>query len=328
MAKFSDRTIGYISFVVIVLILGAVSFGMWKAHQKSVTTILISFDELGSLQSEDPVTIRGYQVGQIGNVSWTGRQALLEVQFYEPRIIRKGSLFINRNFALMGQRNLEITPSDTGDIPPPDYIFKGHFEPGVTEALRFIDDLLLQVETIREIVLLICEGDSAHPSFPALFHEKVSEIENIFNTLETFIVKSKIPVNILIEELENSSILVNEVAGIADSSIFGLTQNALEKIKQGNEVLVSFSEKITAGAQLIDDIEKNPAVRDILETDHAIRKLDSLTVQLNAIFQKLNTGGLDFYDENGEKIKLIRWKGLNIFGKTAREKAKIRQNIK
>ncbi|MDR1760119.1 MAG: MlaD family protein [Fibrobacter sp.] len=327
MAKLSDRTIGYISFIAIIVILGAVSFGMWKAHRKSVTTIFIAFDELGSLQPEDPVTIRGYQVGQVGNVTWTGQKALLEVQFYEPRVIREGSRFYNKNFALMGQRNLEIIPSDTGKIPAPGYIFEGYFEPGVTEALRFIDDLVQQVETIREVVLLLCEGDSTHPSFPKVFNEKISEIEGIFNTLETFIVKSKIPINALIEELGNTSILVNEIADIADTSVFGLTQSALEKIKQGNEVLASFSAKITTGAQLIDDIEKNPAIRDILETDQAIRKLDSLTTQINAFLQNLNADGLNIRDENGKKIKLVRWKGINIIGETAREKAKIRQNI-
>ena len=68
--KLSDRALGYISFIVFACIFGGISFGMWAAHQNVRQTAIVDFNELGSLQPEDPVVLRGYRVGTIGSVTW------------------------------------------------------------------------------------------------------------------------------------------------------------------------------------------------------------------------------------------------------------------
>ena len=42
-------------------------------------------------------------------------------------------------------------------------------------------------------------------------------------------------------------------------------------------------------------------------------------------FQSINTKGIALYDSNGNRVKLVRWKNINLIGKTARQKAKERQ---
>ena len=46
---------------------------------------------------------------------------------------------------------------------------------------------------------------------------------------------------------------------------------------------------------------------------------------MQALIQAVNTKDITVYDENGNRVKLVRWKNLNIIGKTAREKARERQ---
>ena len=43
------------------------------------------------------------------------------------------------------------------------------------------------------------------------------------------------------------------------------------------------------------------------------------------VIQSINTKGIALYDSNGNRVKLVRWKNINLIGKTARQKAKERQ---
>ena len=46
---------------------------------------------------------------------------------------------------------------------------------------------------------------------------------------------------------------------------------------------------------------------------------------MQELVRAINTKDIAVYDENGNRVKLVRWKNLNIIGKTAREKARERQ---
>ena len=139
--KLSDRALGYISLIVFAGIFAGISFGMWAAHQNVHQTAIVDFKELGSLQPEDPVVLHGYRVGTIGSVTWLKDRSRVKIHFTEPLKLREGTQFNNVNYALMGQRRLEIIPSKTGELMPENHVFQGHFEPGIAETLRLIENV-------------------------------------------------------------------------------------------------------------------------------------------------------------------------------------------
>ena len=175
--KISDRTLGYISLLTLFSIFAIIAYSMWDAHHEATTIIQVDFDELGSLQPEDQVVIRGYTVGTIGKVQWLGDRARVEIKFNQPIVIREGTQFNNINYAIMGQRRLEIIPSKTGKVLPDNYIHTGRFEPGIAEVLRYIENVNDQVETIRQIIYLVTNGDSTHRSASALVEYVLQNIE-------------------------------------------------------------------------------------------------------------------------------------------------------
>ena len=183
--KISDKTIGYISFAFIIATITLVAIGMWKAHHATRYTATIDFQELGSLQPEDLATLRGYEVGVVREIHWLGDRARVTVHFNEPLRLREGTIFKNVNYALMGQRRLEIIASKTGKDLPEDYIHQGIFEPGIAEALRLIEDVVKQVEALQSMVVLVAQGDSTHPSFSSVFEGYVSKLEGLLQQTES-----------------------------------------------------------------------------------------------------------------------------------------------
>ena len=51
----SDRVIGYISLLALLALFAGIAYGMFEAHEHVTYKAYVDFDELGSLQPEDPV---------------------------------------------------------------------------------------------------------------------------------------------------------------------------------------------------------------------------------------------------------------------------------
>jgi ABC-type transporter Mla subunit MlaD len=322
--KTSDRVIGYLSLLALIALFAGIAYGMFDAHEHVTYKAYVDFTELGSLQPEDPVVIRGYTVGTIGNVTWMGDRGRVEIKFDEPTVIREGTQFNNVNYALMGQRRLEIVPNKNGKVLPEDYIHQGNFEPGIAEALRYMEDVNAQITNIREVVMLITEGDSTHQSAKEMYENVMQTIEGILENADKTIDKLNPAVNTLIRQLNDAGNTVAEMADQVDTTVKTTTDALNAKIKQAEDVVASISEGTKKAEKMIADIENSPAMDKLINSREIVDKVADLTKKMEALIAAIDTKGIKMYDDQGKEVKLFTWKNANIIGKTAREKAKIR----
>ena len=322
--KTSDRVIGYLSLLALIALFAGIAYSMFDAHEHVTYKAYVDFTELGSLQPEDPVVIRGYTVGTIGNVTWMGDRGRVEIKFDEPTVIREGTQFNNVNYALMGQRRLEIVPNKNGKVLPEDYIHQGNFEPGIAEALRYMEDVNAQITNIREVVMLITEGDSTHQSAKEMYENVMQTIEGILENADKTIDKLNPAVNTLIRQLNDAGNTVAEMADQVDTTVKTTTDALNAKIKQAEDVVASISEGTKKAEKMIADIENSPAMDKLINSREIVDKVADLTKKMEALIAAIDTKGIKMYDDQGKEVKLFTWKNANIIGKTAREKAKIR----
>ncbi|MBR4917260.1 MAG: MCE family protein [Fibrobacter sp.] len=322
--KTSDRIIGYISLLALLGLFAGIAYGMFDAHEHITYKAYVDFTELGSLQPEDPVVIRGYTVGTIGKVTWMGDRARVEVKFDEPIVLREGTQFNDVNYAIMGQRRLEIIPNKNGKVLPPDYIHQGNFEPGIAEALRYMEDVNAQITNVREVVMLITEGDSTHRSAKEVYEDVMQTIEGILESADKTIDKLNPAVNTLIRQLNDAGNTVADMTNQVDTTVKVTTDALNEKIAQAEGVIKSVSEGTKKAEQIIADIENSPAMDKLVNSREIVDKVADLTKKMNDLIAAIDTKGIKMYDENGKEVKLFTWKNTNLIGKTAREKAKIR----
>ena len=325
--EISDKTIGYISFAFIIATITLVAIGMWKAHHATRYTATIDFQELGSLQPEDLATLRGYEVGVVREIHWLGDRARVTVHFNEPLRLREGTIFKNVNYALMGQRRLEIIASKTGKDLPEDYIHQGIFEPGIAEALRLIEDVVKQVEALQSMVVLVAQGDSTHPSFSSVFEGYVSKLEGLLQQTESLSKMLPEKLDNVFDVVDTTTKSINTITEQTNSAVNTIDSVAKEKIKTAKYALVKISDETKNANSLIDSFENSP-IGELLENDSLIQKTNALIQSTQNLIKAFNTKGLDIRDENGNKVSLIRWGNINLIGKTAREKAKLREELK
>lgn len=322
--KISDRALGYISLLVFACIFSGISFGMWSAHQNVHQTAIVDFKELGSLQPEDPVVVRGYRIGTIGQVTWLKDRSRVQVKFNEPLTLREGTQFNNVNYALMGQRRLEIIPSKKGVVMPANHVFEGHFEPGIAETLRLIENVNEELETIRQMVLLLTQGDSSHKSATQVYEEAMHSIENLFAHTEKTVEALGPKLNKLFKQVDKSSKVLTKTTLKADTAIKTVTAAVNEKVTLVDSVIITISENAQKANQIITNIEKGIDSETLLQSKELIDNINNLITALNKAIVAIDTKDLGFKDENGKPIHLITWKNMNIVGDNARDKARKR----
>lgn len=322
--KISDRALGYLSLVMFAGIFAGISFGMWSADQKVNHTAIVDFKELGSLQPEDPVVVRGYRIGTIGEVTWLKDRSRVKIKFNEPLTLREGTQFNNVNYALMGQRRLEIIPSKTGKIMPESHVFQGNFEPGIAETLRLIENVNEQLDAVQKTILLLAQGDSTHKSAPEIYEEAMHSIEDIFAHTEKTVGTLGPKLNKLFKQVNNSSKVLTKTALQADTAIKTVTTVANEKITLIDSVIISIRSNAEKTNQVITNIENGIDSETLLQSKELIENINNTIASLNKAIAAIDTKNLGFKDENGKPIHLITWKNMNIVGETAREKARKR----
>ena len=284
--KISDRALGYLSLLVFAGIFAGISFGMWSADQKVNHTALVDFKELGSLQPEDPVVVRGYTIGTIGEVIWLKDRSRVKIKFNEPLPLREGSQFNNVNYALMGQRRLEIIPSKTGEVMPENHVFQGHFEPGIAETLRLIENVNEQLEAVQKTILLLSQGDASHRSAQEIYEEAMHSIEDIFAHTEKTVGSLSPKLNKLFKQMNSSTKALSKTALQADTAIKTVTAAANEKISLVDSVIFSLKENAQKTNDIITNIEKGIDNETLLQSKELVEKINDLIAFFIVIFNK------------------------------------------
>jgi ABC-type transporter Mla subunit MlaD len=320
----SDRVIGYISLLALIALFAGIAYGMFEAHEHVTYKAYVDFDELGSLQPEDPVVIRGYNVGTIGKVTWLGDRARVEIKFDEPRTIREGTKFNNVNYAIMGQRRLEIVPNKNGKVLPEDFIHQGNFEPGIAEALRYMEDVNEQLNRVREVITLITEGDSTHKSVKEIYETVMQTTEGILDNADKTLNKLSPAIKKLVGQLNQAANSVADMANQVDTTVKVTTDALNEKIAQADSAIHAITEGTKKAEQIIATIESTPAVDKLLNTKDLVDRANDLVKKTQALIAAIDTKGVKMYDDQGKEVRLFTWKNTNLIGKTAREKAKLR----
>ena len=322
----NDKQIGILTLLVLFLLGSLVALDMVEKNRAARTRVTVIFDELGSLQPEDPVTSRGYVVGKVGTVAWIDTKARVDLLLSEPMIFREGTVIRNENFSLMGQRRVEIVPSTQGKIIDSDYLFTGTFEPGIAEAMRFMVKVREQVLAVRNVVFLLSQGDADHPSIPQATEAVLQQSEKTIDELDRLLQKASPQINGTLAQVNSLTQQAEQVTLQTDSTLKVIETQGHADIEQTNQLLAEVQKSLITLIAFLDHFESQPFAQQLLDRKDLITQVNQLITSLNNVLAIFNPkGGLKITDENGKPRPLMTFHNVNLIHKTAREKARIRQ---
>ena len=103
-----DRRLGYFILAILLLVIaGSIGYGIFFARTPEPRRV-ISFDMIGNLRIDDPVSLKGLAIGTIVDIRWRPRSVLVFIQPSQNLVLHKGYTVDNRDVGLMGDRALLI----------------------------------------------------------------------------------------------------------------------------------------------------------------------------------------------------------------------------
>jgi preprotein translocase subunit YajC len=345
-----DKAIGSITILVILLLVIYVAFAMWQNERLSQNTVYVLFSEIGSLQNEDEVTIRGYKIGYVASITMasdsiimandsirlfndsTKREdgkrvamALVKIDLYEPFTFSRDTKFRNVSPSILGSRSIAVELGKSGKRAPKDFIFNGEFEAGFAEVLALSDWAKEQVALLMEMIRLLQTGDSKDPSLQKKIEDMLEDCENLVNALSGIVgsvekqtLNAMLKVNGYTDQIYDASIKINK-------SLDTIRVQAKDGVASLNKVVLDIQSSIESLSNVLIEFESSPIAVALLDKKEMVDDIVSLISTLQSILGSIDNEGLKIYDENGKRKSMLSLKNIHLLRETARNKAKKRE---
>ena len=318
--RLTHKSQGYIA---ILIFLGVMLYLAIIIHTKSKHTayeVTVIYDQIGTLQIDDLVRTKGVKIGKVKQIEHVNNQAKVTLTFDEPIFIREGTVFINRNYSLMGEREIEIQTSREGQILSPDTPFIGEFQPGISETMHEIRSILEALEKIKLVVEVLTYGNDSVPAFASQLmghfdkvNQTLERMTRTFATLQPALYKH-------LTQVQNVSDSTMSYAKHLKENFDIIQKNSIHFLEQSQQRMAELSPLIQKTAEGLVKVEQS--TRFALEDKKLLESTLAFTSSLQKFMGFLKAVGEEMVDENGKPKSFLKLKNLNIFGPTAREKAR------
>jgi len=321
---FRYKAVGYITITAALLIIVYIAFAVWRNESSANNVVLVRFKEMGALQNQNIVSIRGVEVGHVASIVSADEKALVKIVLDEPRIFRTDTKFKNVSPNIMGSRNIAVEPGKNGEIAPSGYIFDGEFEPGLAEILYMTDIAKKNVASLMEFVRVLQTGDKNSVSLQKKYEEIMGECEafvvalaNLVNAVEKQTVGALNKVSYYVDEVTDASVAIG-------NSVDTLRIQAQEGVKSLEDIVLKIQETIKGLDDILTQFENSPVTIALIDKKEIADDIDNLRSTLQSFIGAIDNQGIKIYDEKGNRQSMIRWKNIHLIRETARSKAKKR----
>lgn len=322
--KISDQTLGYLVISFVILLIGWGTFEMFATSNHTLYQATIEFEDVGSLQPQDPVMDRGIKVGQIASVTYANSKAQVVIDFDSPLIIREGTIFRNTNFSLMGDRLIEMKMSQEGDRYSPGDVIPGIYEPGIAEALHLVEGVLKEVHLLHQTIMLLSTGDSANAPLAHKVTGLLEATETLVANLDRVATKYHPTIQKLLERSTQLTTTTLEFVGQTQEGLDTLYATANAGIIKAKTLTQEADTLFKSMHKTSITYMESPFYAKHMQSRELIQDLIDIQTSSQAILDFLGDDNGVLPDSTGNKSGLVGLKNINLFGATAREKRRER----
>lgn len=321
--KISDKQLGYITIFTIISIIIIIAGAMIVKDMKASYKIRVEFDNLGALQIQDPVTIKGFEVGQVIDTYWENGKSIIVIKFYQPVTLHENCLIKNVNYSMMGGRKIDIIDDKTQKMLDlrKNPLFEGYFEPGISETMHLIVDIKEQLNFFKELLIALRNGKIATDSTnakPSLSHQVWDVINKSDKTIADAsegIINLNKQLNRIFASLDKITGDINQAVVTTDTTLKTIYTQAGSGFKSLDKQIVSLNGTLVSLNNFLISIQDDALYDKLLEKKDLITQIDSIASTIEAIVAFAASDGMYVKDSVGNKSPLLTLKNFKFFQK-------------
>jgi phospholipid/cholesterol/gamma-HCH transport system substrate-binding protein len=146
----------------VILILGIAWIGEFRMNRHwEIYTVY--FPDVGGLNTGDPVTVAGLEMGKVGSMTFEGGRVRAEL-LLEERVALKTDCSVEiRSIGLMGEKFIYIVPGTSAEAMPPGSTIQGKYKAGLTEMTIVMEEVMAEVKELsRSVRKIIATEENTH----------------------------------------------------------------------------------------------------------------------------------------------------------------------
>lgn len=137
------------------------------------TLIQVEFPTVGTLIEDDPVTLKGVEVGRVDRLERGPRGPIVTLELYKRLTLPRDTRFINYNYSLFGARMVVLAPGRSPEALDPGAVQQGYFVSGVAESIHKVEELLRIVVEYKGLADRLERGGDSALSFRQLLETRI-----------------------------------------------------------------------------------------------------------------------------------------------------------
>jgi phospholipid/cholesterol/gamma-HCH transport system substrate-binding protein len=231
------------------------------------------FPEVGGLNSGDPVTVAGLEMGKVGPMTFEGGRVKAELLLEERVTLRRDCSAQIRSIGLMGEKFVYIVPGTSGEVIPPGSAIQGEYKAGLTEMTIVMESVMTEVKELsRTIRKIIATEENTHT-----LGESLAKLNDLTDEMLALIRDNKEDLRSTARSLRMASDNVNDILGSRKKEItdgIDRLSRASASLDSLGQALASITASLERGEGTLGMLIKEKDLHDDLEA--TIKNLDTL----------------------------------------------------
>ena len=172
--------VGIMGLVALALLLGGVVWVKEYRIGQGKTTYTAQFQEVGSLATGDPVSVRGVRKGAVTDVRLEDRTVRVDFELEKDVVVHTDAVLRIANIGFLGEKFLALEPGVAPGRLDPKKPIQGRFQSGVPEVISGAGDLVVEMTELSSRLNVMLDAID-----PATVERAAKNMERASGSLST-----------------------------------------------------------------------------------------------------------------------------------------------
>ncbi len=288
----TNRILGYILIIVLLTLLSIPLVVFIRQELAPSINATIRFNDVrtvGFLNKQDPVRVKGAEVGTVTNIDRDGTTAIVTIKITKPVQLYDDYSITAFLKGLMGERFVSIDPGTSTHVPVNfSTELSGTFLAGPSEVLAYVTMLMDVLKDLNSLVVRLRDGDSVSQSFVKQFHDISAKADTLSLSINNTVLSLD---NIIDKNRDTIRLFLDTTMKLADTLSVELPL-LIEKINKTVTVTNDFISKIDLFVNKTDTIVTSLNSPDNILWKDDLKKLQADLAEMRRVLNDIQTDGL------------------------------------
>ncbi len=245
--------VGVIILIGIVILVVSLYWLQGYKLERNAQRVVVLFDDVGTLDVGDRVTVSGVPKGKVNNLHLTDLGVEVELLLFQDVVLKRDARIVIKNLGLMGERFIAIAPGKDSLILDISQPVRGLYDTGLPEVMGLMGEMITE---LRNLVVSFKQTVGSDSSLNK-FSSTVDNLQQVSASLAGYVARNEARLDQTAENFLHASRELNQLLKANRSRIDSAVYR-VDRVSVGLERIVGRLDTLSVSAREFADNLNNP----------------------------------------------------------------------